>query len=405
MKILLISTNFAPEIVGVGKYSSEMVDWFIENGFEVRVICAPPYYPEWSIKAGFSKYFYSLEKSKNLNIFRCPIWVPKRATGLKRVIHLVSFALSSSPLIVWQVFWKPNYIICVEPSILNSFSSLITSKISGARSILHIQDFEIDAAFKLGIIKSLLLQRFLKYVEAFIMKKFDVISTISEAMISLLSKKGISNGKTILFPNWVDTTRIFPLMDSTYRNKLKIKNDKIVCLYSGNIGVKQGLEIVLKSADLLKNTNIIFVLAGNGIALEDLKSSYNYLKNVIWLPLQPMHKLNDFLNLADIHLLPQQSGAADLVMPSKLTGILASGKPVVSTASPNTEIYKVLKGMAEVSEPGNVESFTNSILKLSKDAKLRLIYGKKCRRYAIKNLDYNYVMNKFLIDLHKIKQS
>ena len=72
------------------------------------------------------------------------------------------------------------------------------------------------------------------------------------------------------------------------------------------------------------------------------------LPNVRFLDLQPNDRLNDLLGLADIHLLPQRSGAADLVMPSKLTGMLASGRAILATASPETQLSYALEGCGSV---------------------------------------------------------
>ena len=81
--------------------------------------------------------------------------------------------------------------------------------------------------------------------------------------------------------------------------------------------------------------------------------------------MQPIQKLNLLLNLADIHLLPQKPEAADLVMPSKLTGIFASGKPVVAIANPGTEIGQVVKDRGILVRPGDIKGFANAIVWLA----------------------------------------
>ena len=113
MKILLISTNFSPELTGIGKYSGEMAQWLADNGNKVKVICSPPYYPEWKINKDYSSWRYTKETNGNLTVLRCPIWVPRKVTGIKRIIHLASFALSSFPVVIKQVLWKPEIVICI----------------------------------------------------------------------------------------------------------------------------------------------------------------------------------------------------------------------------------------------------------------------------------------------------
>ena len=396
MKILLISTNYSPELTGTGKYSGEMLDWLVEQNHEVRVVCAPPYYPQWQIGEGYSSWKYKIENSLNKKVYRCPLWVPAKPSGLKRLTHLASFALSSFPIVLKQIFWKPDVVICIEPPLFNSFSAIITSKLSGAKSILHIQDFEVDAAFELGIVKAGWLKSFIYAVERFLMNRFDRVSTISEAMLDKLNKKGVDSIKQLFFPNWVDTAFIYPLENpSIYRAELNISLSKAVALYSGNMGEKQGLEIVIQAAKELENENVQFIMCGSGAVLERLRVLAKDLKNILWLPLQPLERLNDFLNVADIHLLPQQAGAADLVMPSKLTGMLASGRPIIATADVDTQVEKVVKECGVVVAPEDSAEFSQSIKILSEDIELRESLGVKARKYADNNLQYEVIMKKF----------
>jgi colanic acid biosynthesis glycosyl transferase WcaI len=393
MKILLASTNYAPELTGIGKYSGEMTQWLAENDHDVRVICSPPYYPEWEVHQGFSAWKYKKEKQGNLTIYRCPLWIPKKPSGLSRLIHLASFALSSLPVVLRHIFWRPDVIICVEPPLFNSFGAIITSKLCRAKSILHIQDFEIDAAFELGIVKAGWLKKSIYGFESFLMRRFDKVSTISETMLKKLDEKQIAKDKQLFFPNWVDTDFIHPLASSSYREKLNISSTKTVALYSGNMGEKQGLEIVIEAARTLKE--IQFIMCGSGAAIERLKKLAEGLKNIIWLDLQPFELLNDFLNVADIHLLPQQAGAADLVMPSKLTGMLSSGTAIVATADIGTQVEQVVKQCGIVVPAGNTELFSQAIQDLSKDEKLRKNFGIEARKYAENNLEYQNIMKSF----------
>lgn len=400
MKILLISTNYTPELIGIGKYSGEMVNYLTDKKHEIRVVCAPPYYPQWQVDKNYSSRKYQVENSLNKKIYRCPIWIPKNPSGLRRLIHLASFALLSLPILLKQIFWKPDAVICIEPSLFNSFGAIIVSKLSRAKSILHIQDFEVDVAFELGVIKVRWLKSFIYSAELFLMNRFDKISTISEAMLVKLNKKGIDSSKQLLFPNWVDTTFIYPLGNpSSYRLKLSIPLNKIVVLYSGNMGEKQGLEIVIQAAKELESDNIQFIMCGSGSALERLRVLAKDLKNILWLPLQPLEMLNDFLNVADIHLLPQQAGAADLVMPSKLTGMLASGRAIIATSDAGTQVEKVVQGCGVVVAPGDNTAFSQSIKTLSEDVELRENLGVKAREYADNNLQYKVIMKKFETEL------
>ena len=154
MKILFYGLNFAPELVGIGKYSGELVQWLSDQGHEVRVITSPPYFPAWRVSAGFCNR-YSIEQHDNLKIYRCPLWVPRRPRGMTRLLHLATFALSSLGPLFSQLLWSPDVVFTVAPAFFCAPGALFLGFLSGKRTItwLHIQDFELDAAFELGVLK------------------------------------------------------------------------------------------------------------------------------------------------------------------------------------------------------------------------------------------------------------
>ena len=85
MKLLVYGINFAPELTGIGKYTGEMAQWLAAAGHEVRVITAPPYYPAWKVGAGYSGRWWRREAWQGVDVWRCPLWVPQRPGGAKRL--------------------------------------------------------------------------------------------------------------------------------------------------------------------------------------------------------------------------------------------------------------------------------------------------------------------------------
>ncbi|MDF1594219.1 MAG: WcaI family glycosyltransferase [Desulfobacterales bacterium] len=233
-------------------------------------------------------------------------------------------------------------------------------------------------------------------LERLLLRRFDCVSTISNRMLSKLFQKGVPSNKTLLFPNWVDTEVIYPLNGlNSFRKELGIPEDKVVALYSGNMGQKQGIDILIDVARRLKNRNIQFVLCGEGAVVNTIRNLAADLPDVIFLPLQPPEKLNDLLNLADIHLLPQKAEAADLVMPSKLTGIFASGRPVVAMAKQDTEIGKVVWGRGVLVPPGDAAAFANAIIRLAENPEEREKLGMAARDFAVKELNRKKILSQF----------
>lgn len=423
MKVILGTLNFFPELTGIGKYSGEMAAWLAAQGHEVRVVTAPPYYPDWQVGEGYSGMRYSREKgigsaasstrtdgpggsdgAKGLVVFRCPLWVPPKPSGLKRLIHLASFALSSLPIMLRQVFWKPDVVWMVAPAFFCAPGAWLTAKLSNAPAWIHVQDYEVDAAFDLGLLKGKLLRRMVLAAERWMFQRFDVVSTISHRMLERAADKGVAANRLALFPNWVDIAAVRPEMRcDDFRAELGAAPDQVIALYSGNMGGKQGLEILAQAAALLQaNPRLLFVFCGNGAGRADLMAQCAGLPNVRFLDLQPLEKLGTLLASADIHLLPQRADAADLVMPSKLTGMLASGRAVVATAHLGTEVARVVEGCGLVVPPENPRAFADAIAALAEDAVTRERYGVSARRYAEENLEKEAVLRRFEAQLLKL---
>ena len=397
MRILIVSINYHPELTGIGKYNGEMAEWLAQHGHDVNVITAPPYYPDWKVQDGYSSWQYKKEQKGNISVIRCPLWVPKQPSGLTRIIHLVSFALFSFPALVWTAVSKrPNIIFVLEPTFFCAPAAYVISRIIKAKSWLHIQDFEIDAAFDLGILNNKLLRNIVLSAEKWLMKRFDCVSTISDNMVKKLFEKGLDNNKCILFPNWIDTKQVYPLSHPPkIREELNIPENNIVLLYSGNMGEKQGLDHLIHAAEKLEdNDKLIFLLCGEGPAKKRLKASAINLKNVRFYPLQPIDKFNELLNLADIHLLPQRADVEDLVMPSKLTNMMASARPVVTTAQEGSQVANVVSHCGIVVPPNNIDELVNAIQILAKNKLLRKELGEKGREYAITNWSQDNVLNR-----------
>lgn len=406
-RVLLIGGNFFPEPTGIGKYNGEMIDWLSTQGFFCTVITTFPYYPFWRIQDPYTKSRFWFKKelrisvagSLPINIIRVPHYVPHNPSGFKRILSDFTFFFSSFFIILTLIFKKKfDYITTVAPPFQIGLLAVLYKKFKGAKFLYHIQDLQIEAAKELNMIKSPLLIKALFSLERLILSNADFISTISVGMIKKVKIK--CNKNIFLFPNWVDTEQFLPVSE---RGKLKENfgfnsADKIV-LYSGAIGEKQGLEAILLSARALKDFHFIkFVICGSGPYKEKLQLLKKNLglKNVIFYPLQPIKKFNDFLNIGDIHLVLQKNGASDLVMPSKLTTILSVGGLAIVTATSGTCLHDIIskENIGILIEPENQEALNKAIktAALNENSKIE----RNARIYAEINLSINQVLSKYL---------
>jgi colanic acid biosynthesis glycosyl transferase WcaI len=405
-RILLIGYNYFPEPTGIGKYNGEMIDWFVSKGYDCTVLTAYPYYPHWKVQEPYYKkrFWYSVEQRTDatsngkLKIIRCPLYVPAQPSGLKRILLDLSFQISAFlPLIGLILRRKFDFVITVAPSFQQGLLGVIYKKIRGGKLIYHIQDMQIEAARDLKMIKSNALIKFLFKIEKYIFDQSAIVSSISEGMVDKIQQK--AKKEVFLFPNWTDTRLFYPV-----KNRSEIKKefgykatDKIV-LYAGSIGEKQGLDAILHAANDLRGfADLKFIICGSGPFKNELQkiSDSLDLKNVDFLPTQPFEKFNQFLNLADLHLIIQKASASDLVMPSKLTTILAVGGIPLITANEGSGLYSLVNehNVGLIVEAENQAALNEGILKgVNED----LSYlNTNARAYAEDYLSIENIMGRF----------
>ena len=405
MRILLLTLNYLPELTGIGKFSGEMMEWLAARGHDVSVVTTPPYYPEWRVHDGFSAWRYARERRANVDVLRCPFWVPRRQGSTARVLNLASFAVSSGPAIVARALaFKPDIVGVIKPPMFVLPAALLAARLVGASTWVHIQDFEIDVAFEMGLLSGRALASSALRFEAALLRRFDLATTISPRMRERLIEKGVSESRTKLFQNWVDCTAIQPLTGlNPLRTELGIGQDQIVALYAGNMGEKQGIDTLVDVARaVLDDDRIVLVLAGEGAARKRLEAEASELANVRFMPLQPLERLNQLLNMADVHLLPQRADAADLVMPSKLTGILASGRPVIAGARPGTQVAREVEGVGLVVAPDDGTAMAGALRRLAADAALRASLGNQARTRALAHWERDAVLTRLEGNLEKL---
>lgn len=416
---MILGLNYSPELTGIGKYTGEMAAWLAARGHAVRVVTAPPYYPAWRVDAAYRSYWYRVEGGGPAGdgvvvplVIRCPLFVPRVPTGMARIWHLASFALSAVPAMLSQVFSRPDVVLTIEPTFFCAPLALGCAALADAPAWLHVQDFEVDAAFDLGLLPAKgPVHAFAMRMERLFTRSFRKVSSISPRMVERTLLKDVPPKCAVLFPNWVDVNLIQRSAQGV-RNRLRDElglGDKVVLLYSGNMGSKQGLDLLAPlAAAFVDQPEVHFLYCGDGAYRPRLEMEAGGMANVTLLPLQPLERLNELLNAADIHLLPQRADAADLVMPSKLTGMLASGRPMVVTAAEGTQVARVVTGSEShlargiVVPPADLNALVAAVKRLVADRALRLQMGDAARSYAVEFLGRDRVLLQFEQDLAQV---
>ena len=380
--MLIVGINYAPEPVGIGPYTQGLAEALVAAGAEVQAIVAKPYYPQWRTWPAYAGGGWKHSNEGGVTLVRCPIYVPAEPGGLKRIIHLASFALSALPFALRAALRprerRPELVVVLAPALLSMVTAWLAAKVAGARLWIHVQDFEVEAALATGLMDQRgIVARFARWLEARLLRLGDSVSTISPQMCARLRDKGVSAERVFEMRNWSDARFASdPVGAEALRREWGL-GDRKVALYSGNIARKQGIEILVEAARLLQyRSDIMFVICGEGPNRAELERLAAGLDNVQLHDLQPAERMGAMLTLADLHLLPQIAGAADLVLPSKLTNMLASGRPVVATTEPGTGLYAEVEGCGVVSAPGDAAALAEAIAMLADSPEVRARLGK-----------------------------
>lgn len=405
-RVLIVSLNYAPEMIAIGVYSTGLAEYMSRQGIQTQVIAARPYYPAWRTYEGWRRPWWATRRGEaGTQVVHCPIYVPRHPSGIRRILHHLSFAITALPVLLWKALSRsPDVILLVAPSLVSAPGVLAAARLSGAATWLHVQDFEVEAAFATGLLKKQsVLGRLAERFERTVLGGFDHVSSISGPMLSRLRHKGVEDWRISELRNWANIERIRPLKGiSPLRAELGITT-RYVALYSGNLANKQGLEILPAMARLLQHRDdLTIVICGDGPMREVLQQNAQNLPMMRFLPLQPMDRLSDLLGMADLHLLPQIAGAADLVLPSKLTNMLASGRPVVATADPDTALWQEVEGCGHLVPPGDAAALAHAVEALLDDAQTRAEMGAAARVRAIERWDMNVIMARFLAQFHAL---
>lgn len=399
-KVTIIGINYYPEDSAIGLYTTQKAEFLVEKGFDVTVITGFPYYPQWRIRADYkSKPYLFKENVNRVTVLRSKQYVPSNPTFSKRILHLISFTFGNF-INIFKVS-KPDIVISIIPfttSVLLGWFLKIRYK---SKLWTHIQDFEFDAAIDSGLLqgnKKHIINGLL-WIEKKVLSKSDVISTISYGMINKLKQK--TNVKTYYLTNWIDVSLFDKVSNSTHKY-LESNNFKI--LYSGNIGVKQDWDFFYDFINQVKSIpNIEIIIVGEGAEKIDVINKLKPFQFVKHYNLVPYKELPLLLSSADLHILFQKTDVIDTVMPSKLLGMMASGKPSIVTGNLKSEVATVFKE----SKGGyyfnglSIKQIVEHLDILIKDKKLCNSLGLNARTYVKNRFSKNEVLNNFLLELIK----
>lgn len=397
MRVIVWGINYAPEITGIAPHNVALCEFLLRHGHEIEMVTTFSYYPAWRKRAEDRRLPYRTDRINGVPVHRCWHFVPQRLSAWKRIVHEASFVLTSTMRIL--LLRRPDVYVVVSPPLLLGAAGWLVATLKWAPFIFHVQDLQPDAAVGLGMLRTGLFTRALYWLEAFAYKHATRVSGISEGIVDAFRGKGVPDRKLILFPNAV----VLPGdKDIPVRGKFRAKHHftagEFLAVYAGNLGVKQGLEILLDVADLLRaEKQIRIVIAGDGAAREKIEKEIRDRNNMSMLPLQYGIDYKEFLVDADVSLISQQSGSGNAFFPSKLLVTLAYSCPVVTVADEESALARaVANGRCGKNVlPADPKQLANCLRDLSKDRERLRQWGANGRAY-VEQFEQRRVLDKFL---------
>jgi colanic acid biosynthesis glycosyl transferase WcaI len=404
MRIVVWGINYAPEFTGIAPHSVALCEFLQTEGHDVEMVTGFPYYPAWQKRPEDRGRLYRTDLIKGVCVRRCWQFVPGRVSALKRIFHEGSFVFTSTLRALSLP--QPEVYVIVSPPLLLGVAAWLVGKIKRAPFVFHVQDMQPDAAVGLGMLKPNWFTRALYALEAFAYRHAARVSGITQGMLKTFQRKGVPKAKLIYFPNAIDLKKAATDgMRGDFRSRHSFAPDDFLAVYAGNLGVKQGLDVLLETAPLLRNPRIRLLVCGDGAQREVLAARAREMKlpNFSMLPLQAGVDYQVLLSNADLCFITQQAGAGNSFFPSKLLGLLAASKPVVTVASPECELaFSLVEGQFGVNVPPDRPNELAALLDaLAGDPERLWIYGANGRRY-VEQFDKQRVMENFADELRAL---
>lgn len=404
MRVIVWGINYAPEFTGIAPHNVALCEFLHARGHDAQMVTTFSYYPTWRKLPEDRGKLYRTDHLNGIPVHRCWHFVPPQVSALKRILHEASFILTST--LRQLTLPRPDVYVLVSPPLLLGAAGWLIGKIKRAPFVYHVQDMQPDAAVGLGMLQAGWFIRALYALESLAYRSAARVSGITPGMLAKFRRKGVPEEKFIYFPNAISLQGEGAVAGvGEFRRKNGLPADAFIALYAGNLGVKQGLDVLIEAARLVRDRRIQIVICGDGAQREALAEQAQRLElpNVKMLPLQQGADYNLLLADADVCFITQQSGSGNSFFPSKLLGLLAQSRAVVTVADPESELAEaaVAGGFGLNIPPGRPQEVADVLDQLAKDPARLARYGAAGSVY-VQQFEKTHVFETFLRALEAI---
>lgn len=383
MRILILSINYWPEVTGIGAFTTYRAEYLAAAGHDVEVCTTFPYYPEWKVPSGYAGKLALSETRNRVRIRRGYAYIPNPATSLKRILHEASFMFSA---LARAMFCKrPDVMLVVSPPLGLALVAILLSRLWRIPYVFDVEDLQPDSAADLGMLPRPAL-KMLYALESAAYRYARLVTTLTAAMKERIVSKGVAAEKVELIEPRMDESLsgITACEVAAFRQRYDL-GDKFLVTYSGNVGVKQKLDVVIDAAALNRgDDSVLFLIVGDGADCDRIQRRARELElhNLRFLPLMDQEDFRRLLAASSVCLVTQQKSASDIAFPSKIVTYLAAGCPVIASVDPENEVACIAResGAGRVAMAEDPEALLNAVREL-RSADLKKL-GASGRDYA-----------------------
>lgn len=401
--LLIYAHYYYPDVASTGQILTELCEG-LNNEFDITVICVVPSY-SGKIEKRYKEHKYYYENLNGMKVVRVRVPEFSKANKLSRINNLLAYFFRA--IYATSKMKKQDYIFAIsQPPILGGILGVIGKWIKGGKLIYNIQDFNPEQTIAVGYSKNVFMLNIAMALDKFSCRSSDKIIVVGRDMQETLrnrfkNKKIPSN---VYINNWIDETKIYPLPKDNdrvvaFKDKYALAN-KTVVMYSGNIGLYYDLENIIKViARFKERKDVVFAFIGEGTVKQKIVDYVHEhkLENVKFIPYQDKADLIYSLNAADIHLVVNAKGIKGISVPSKLYGVMATGKTVFGVLEEGSEGRFIIEecNCGICVEPGNYELIYNELKKIIDNIDEHRNYGKYGRTYIDKYIKRVVAIRKY----------
>ncbi len=326
-RLLLVSTNYAPEHTGIGPYATQIAEHWAARGHETHVLAGMPHYPAWSVDPDYRGLWRTTEERGGVSVHRRRHLVPSRQTAVRRA--LFEATVLGHQLVAPPRMGRPDAVLAQLPSLAGG---VVASRLAARWKVPFVpvvQDLMGAAAEQSGISGGDRAASAAAAVEGRVLRGATLVGVIHETFVERVEALGVERDRIRVVPNWSHVAAPSGDREET-RARLGWGTAPVV-LHSGNMGLKQGLEVLVGAARL--DPEVRWVLMGDGNQRAALRELAAGVPNVEFLPSVGNDEFPDVLAAADVLAVTQRASVLDMSVPSKLTSYFAAGRPVVASVA------------------------------------------------------------------------